>query len=721
MHCMGVIVAMSVRWICFQVMTLVRRHLWCLLLLPLLVSPGRALAATNQRTTQPSTNTLLAIYFLALDSDLALYEPTLLSNIQAGTVGRYDRMALLVIDGNGPHDTRVELIRAGALSPLGGLPNQQGIVHTDLDEYDMADGATLGGLLQWARQTYPATQTLVTFVGHGLPAAPVAEVDQLWPHAPSARAGNADGANIPLPTKYWAHPNYTDNHPKRTVITPKQLGIALAQGTNGGANPIAVLDLVHCFGATIEELYEVAPYVLATIGSPSYVYLNPVALQQSLQALPTNLDAVDLAKQLATYHQIEEPNHPAIITTVDNSRLPALRSAWHGVAAALLQRLQQDPTTRERLTAAWRQAGKYDAPLCDDEWRIDDTDYLADMGSFARALQAAFPGEPLAANAEQVLAELRAAATPLIHADHPWMRPDQFWNFDSTYAGIALYGNLIPLPQNGQAYLSFQGHFYSSTEPPYRFLQRLDANDITWADVFTTFWQGQAVQTVACLPALHITSGSQADLGLLLQMPSTAVTIQDQLAYTVSVRNIGALPADNVTLYPTVPATVTLVAVDNRCTVQNGAINCTLGSLAPAATVTVTLVVKPSSVGSLSFHADVTSSSQENELSNNWAVAAVQVQPAADGCVLPLWNRNTIYVAADQVAYRGHVWQAQWWTQGEEPGAPGQWGVWRDQGACSAPTTALTTLASPLDTTALPNVTPSPLSAIQLFLPLVVR
>lgn len=712
---------MTVRWRYFQITIRMRRYLWYLLLGLLLVPTSRALAATNQRTTQPSTNTLLSIYFLALDSDLAIYEPTLLNNIEAGTKGRADRMALVVIDGNGGHDTRVELIRAGERSPLGGLPNQTGIVHTDLDEYDMADGATLGGVLQWARQTYPATQTLVTFIGHGLPAAPAAEVDRLWPRQTVGRANNADGANIPLPTKYWAHSNYTDNHPKRTVITPKQLGIALAQGTNGGTDPIAVLDLVHCFGATIEELYEVAPYVLATIGSPSYAYLNPAALQRSLQELPTNLGAVDLAKRLATYHQIEDPNHPAIITTVDNSHLPALRSAWQRVAAALLPRLQQDPTTRERLTAAWRQAGKYDAPLCDDAWRIDETDYLADMGSFARALQVAFPDESLATSAEQVLAELRAAATPLIHADHPWMRPDQFWNFDSTYAGIALYGNLIPLQQNGQAYLSFQGHFYSSTEPPYRFLQRDDANDITWADVFTTFWQGQSVQTVACLPSLRITSGSQADLGLLLQMPTTAVNIQAQLAYTISVHNIGALPAENVTLYPTVPATVTLVAVDNQCTVQNGAINCTLGSLAPGATVTVTVIVKPSRVGTLSFQADVTSSSQENDLSNNWTVATVQVKPAADGCILPLWEHSTIYQAAEQVAYQGHVWQAQWWTQSEEPGTTGQWGVWRDQGACAAHTTALTPLASPLDTTALPNVTQSPMPAVQLFLPLVIR
>jgi predicted chitinase len=34
-------------------------------------------------------------------------------------------------------------------------------------------------------------------------------------------------------------------------------------------------------------------------------------------------------------------------------------------------------------------------------------------------------------------------------------------------------------------------------------------------------------------------------------------------------------------------------------------------------------------------------------------------------------------------SYNGHNWRAQWWTQGEIPGTTGEWGVWRDQGACT--------------------------------------
>ncbi|MGW1992717.1 carbohydrate-binding protein [Embleya sp. NPDC001921] len=46
------------------------------------------------------------------------------------------------------------------------------------------------------------------------------------------------------------------------------------------------------------------------------------------------------------------------------------------------------------------------------------------------------------------------------------------------------------------------------------------------------------------------------------------------------------------------------------------------------------------------------------------------------------WERAAIYVANNSVSHKGHAWKAKWWTQGEEPGTTGQWGVWQDLGAC---------------------------------------
>ncbi|GAB3232434.1 hypothetical protein GCM10027447_28220 [Glycomyces halotolerans] len=46
------------------------------------------------------------------------------------------------------------------------------------------------------------------------------------------------------------------------------------------------------------------------------------------------------------------------------------------------------------------------------------------------------------------------------------------------------------------------------------------------------------------------------------------------------------------------------------------------------------------------------------------------------------WSSSAVYHADDVASHNGHNWRAKWWTQGEEPGTTGQWGVWEDQGAC---------------------------------------
>jgi predicted carbohydrate-binding protein with CBM5 and CBM33 domain len=55
--------------------------------------------------------------------------------------------------------------------------------------------------------------------------------------------------------------------------------------------------------------------------------------------------------------------------------------------------------------------------------------------------------------------------------------------------------------------------------------------------------------------------------------------------------------------------------------------------------------------------------------------------PPPSGCG-PAWDRSAVYTGGMQVAHRGNRWRAKWWTQGEEPGTTGEWGVWAGLGAC---------------------------------------
>ncbi|WP_030775409.1 chitinase C-terminal domain-containing protein [Streptomyces sp. NRRL F-2664] len=56
--------------------------------------------------------------------------------------------------------------------------------------------------------------------------------------------------------------------------------------------------------------------------------------------------------------------------------------------------------------------------------------------------------------------------------------------------------------------------------------------------------------------------------------------------------------------------------------------------------------------------------------------------PTGGTCTNPAYVAGTVYNSGNVVSHKGRNWRAQWWTQNEEPGTTGDWGVWKDQGAC---------------------------------------
>jgi chitinase len=56
--------------------------------------------------------------------------------------------------------------------------------------------------------------------------------------------------------------------------------------------------------------------------------------------------------------------------------------------------------------------------------------------------------------------------------------------------------------------------------------------------------------------------------------------------------------------------------------------------------------------------------------------------PTGGSCTAAEWDRTKVYVKDDVVKHNSHKFTAKWWTQGEEPGTTGEWGVWADNGAC---------------------------------------
>ncbi|WP_420080700.1 glycosyl hydrolase family 18 protein [Streptomyces sp. JL4002] len=57
-------------------------------------------------------------------------------------------------------------------------------------------------------------------------------------------------------------------------------------------------------------------------------------------------------------------------------------------------------------------------------------------------------------------------------------------------------------------------------------------------------------------------------------------------------------------------------------------------------------------------------------------------QPPTGCGSTPAYVAGTVYTGGSEVSHNGRKYKAQWWTQNETPGTTGEWGVWKDLGAC---------------------------------------
>ncbi|NMM48129.1 glycosyl hydrolase family 18 protein [Marinigracilibium pacificum] len=67
-------------------------------------------------------------------------------------------------------------------------------------------------------------------------------------------------------------------------------------------------------------------------------------------------------------------------------------------------------------------------------------------------------------------------------------------------------------------------------------------------------------------------------------------------------------------------------------------------------------------------------------------------------CNIPTWESAKVYNGGDRVSYNGNIYEAKWWTQGENPAQSAEYGVWALIGPCGngnqAPTVSLTSPAN---------------------------
>lgn len=486
---------------------------------------------------QPTTATLLALYALAFDNEpgspgnlRAYYTPTVQSIVSA-TAAAPDRVAVILADLDGYGDTHVLIVQNGVVVPVDGLPMAN---HLDvavaldpaLQEYNMADGWYLGNFIRWARQLYPAQQTIFSFVGHGAPLPPqvqplTAGIPIVAPTpTPLATPPTIDELT-PLPPRWGAHSDLTDYH-AASLISVRSLAQALSIGTANGADPLTVVDLLHCFSATIEELYEVHPYARTIIAAPNYTYAQPTMLGETLALLDPAQPPSALAQALvASYDRLlPTADHPRLFIAVDADKVAPIKAAWDETTDKLLDEWAIDPTTaRARLLAAYAASAKYDTTICQpQEWQLAPPDALSDMADFAGRLRTEFgPASPVGIWAMTTTQRINEAIIARYHHDGiPWfadVTPVPTWRFPA--AGIALFTDFAPVTVANRPQFSWQAAWYTYTvrsgNPyPYAFIQPTSSGRATWADLFSHFWTAPITSTAGCIQGFVSGRGSGA-------------------------------------------------------------------------------------------------------------------------------------------------------------------------------------------------------------------
>ncbi|XZG71025.1 glycosyl hydrolase family 18 protein [Chitinibacteraceae bacterium HSL-7] len=88
-------------------------------------------------------------------------------------------------------------------------------------------------------------------------------------------------------------------------------------------------------------------------------------------------------------------------------------------------------------------------------------------------------------------------------------------------------------------------------------------------------------------------------------------------------------------------------------------------------------------------------------------VTPAPVTPTPVSSQYPAWDSGAVYNGGQRVTYQGSVYEAKWWTQGDNPAQSGDWGVWKL--VSSAPSPVTPAPVTPVPVTPAP-VTPAPVT-----------
>lgn len=211
----------------------------------------------------------------------------------------------------------------------------------------------------------------------------------------------------------------------------------------------------------------------------------------------------------------------------------------------------------------------------------------------------------------------------------------------ASYAWEQVSGTSVPLTGANTAQVSFDVPEVAQTETLTFKLTVTDNEGATGADTVAVTVQAKDTGPVNTPPVAAVSAPATANAG-------------DRVVVDAS----GSSDADNDTLTYSWDVPAGLDATINGATVTFTAAEYTQDT-------------------SLLFTVTVSDTKATSSAS---ATVVVAKKDTGGGTCTNAWDAGAVYNGGDRVTHGGRVWEAKWWTQGDDPSQSGEWGVWKDVG-----------------------------------------
>jgi len=224
-------------------------------------------------------------------------------------------------------------------------------------------------------------------------------------------------------------------------------------------------------------------------------------------------------------------------------------------------------------------------------------------------------------------------------------------NPDTTIAGYAVidatsHAIKYPFPGSGTS----TGNYVFTNNPPEGtasvYMQPVDSSNSVIGLASNTW-------TLDCPP-----TNAELSFGTITLNPSPAVS-NSNLTYTIPVVNAGPATAQSVQVTDTFDTTnstapysfVSAAASQGTCTYAAPTVSCSIGNIANGATVTLTVVVKPTGTGTLLTNNHVTQTSPENSVIDNDKAANTTVGSSTGISITALQSSPSSVATGNSVTY----------------------------------------------------------------------